>query len=431
MSDTPLPSWAPRQAAVLLAMLEATEEGVRKGQPADRVLHTLIAGTKKYGSRDRRLIRDTVFSWFRWHGAVGALPLAKGLCAAWALEQREWPPALQAMCRELGLTPPDNSDSSLSLRDRKPSVEKAFDCELPPVEEWLPVWWKEETEHLGPYEDRLNEHFQRPPTWLRVDLNARELLHKPLLDDGAEWAGEASPCAYAFENAGKVNRWLQAQSEHLEIQDLSSQQVVRICDPAPGETWWDACCGNGGKSLQLLDQAERQIDLTCTDRREEVLSELTRRGRRHGLAKVRRYALNLLQKDLQLPQIEFNGILVDAPCTGTGTWSRNPDAPWRTEPPDIQQGKRRQGKLLSAVAPGLNSGGRLIYAVCSLCKSETLDVVSEFLNNHPDYHLAPFDHPLTGNATDGTVSLLPKETRGDGMFVARFIKDGISTIPKP
>ena len=65
-----LPAWAPRQAAVLLAMLEATEQGVREGQPADRILNNLIVGNKKYGSRDRRLIRDAVFCWFRWHGAV-------------------------------------------------------------------------------------------------------------------------------------------------------------------------------------------------------------------------------------------------------------------------------------------------------------------------------------------------------------------------
>jgi 16S rRNA (cytosine967-C5)-methyltransferase len=88
--------------------------------------------------------------------------------------------------------------------------------------------------------------------------------------------------------------------------------VVRICDPQAGQKWWDACCGNGGKSLQLLDQAERNLDLTCTDRREEVLKELTRRGRRYGLSKVRRYALDLLKNDFQLPNVSFDGILPNA-----------------------------------------------------------------------------------------------------------------------
>ncbi len=422
MSESTLPTWAPRQAAVLLAMLETTEAGVREGQPADRVLNNLIAGNKKYGSRDRRLIRDAVFCWFRWHGAVGDLPLAHGLCAAWALENREWPPALLAMLEELNWPAPEVSETELSFADRKTTVEAAFGIELSDIADWLPLWWKEQTHHLGSYEDRLAEHFQRPPTWLRVDQNAREILHPQLLEDGAEWAGEVSPEAYAFEDAGKVSRWLQAQQEHLEIQDLSSQQVVRICNPQAGQKWWDACCGNGGKSLQLLDIADRNLDLTCTDRREEVLKELTRRGRRHGLSKVRRYALDLLKADILLPNVAFDGILVDAPCSGTGTWSRNPDAPWRTEASDVNQGHRRQVKMLKVVAPALNEGGTLIYAVCSLCKTETVEVVSEFLETTPGYKLSPFTHPLSGEETDGTLSLLPNQTRADGMFVAKFVK---------
>lgn len=422
MSGSELPAWAPRQAAVVLAMLEATEEGVRGGQPADRVINQLIAGNKKYGSRDRRLIRDAVFCWFRWHGAVGNLPLVRGLCAAWALENRDWPPAMQAMLSELEWSAPDPREGETDPEAQKAAVENAFGISLSPVEEWLPAWWKTQTEHLGPFADRLQEHFQRPPTWLRVDGAAREALHEDLIKDGAEWAGEKAPLAYAFENPGKVNAWLKSRSDVVEVQDLSSQQVVRICDPKPGQTWWDACCGNGGKSLQLLDAAERNLDLTCTDRREDVLKELTRRGRRHGLSKVRRYALDLLKPDVQLPNLPFDGILLDAPCSGTGTWSRNPDAPWRTEASDVQQGHRRQLKLLNAVAPALRDGGILVYAVCSLCKTETLDVVEAFLGSSPDLKLLPFEHPLSGEQTDGTLSLLPKDTRADGMFIAKFRK---------
>ncbi|MDA3873375.1 MAG: RsmB/NOP family class I SAM-dependent RNA methyltransferase [Kiritimatiellae bacterium] len=417
-----LPNWAPRQAAVVLAMLEATEQGVREGQPADRVLHSLISGNKKYGSRDRRLIGDAVFAWFRWHGAIGTLPLARGLCAAWALEGREWPPALLAMLSELDVPQPESLEESASLEARKESVEKAFELSLPPVDQWLPEWWKKESAHLGEYSDRLREHFHRPPTWLRVDHSAQSRLQDELISDGAEWAGDASPCAYAFEDAGKVRRWMDAHGDVLEIQDLCSQQVVRVCNPSSGETWWDACCGNGGKSLQLLDDAERNLDLTCTDRREEVLKELIKRGRRHGLSKVRRYCLDLLSKDLQLPQIAFDGILLDAPCSGTGTWNRNPDAAWRSEASDVSQAGRRQLGMLKAVAPALSSGGVLVYAVCTLTKTETIDVVSAFLAEQTEFQLDPIAHPLTGTETDGTLTLLPKETRGDGMYIARMVR---------
>lgn len=423
MSGADFPPWASRQAAVLLAMLEAAVEAVKQGRPADRALHALLTRDKKYGSRDRRLIGDAVFCWFRWHGAVGELPLPRGLCLAWYLDGNPWPPALSAMLRELDwpepLPPP--LESVTDLEARRTLAGDTFGLTLPPLDEWLPAWWRGESAHLGRFEDRLREHLRRPPTWLRTDREHQSALHADLLADGAEWAGEASPCAYALSDPGKVHQWTHKHGDKLEIQDLSSQQVVRICDPRPGQTWWDACCGGGGKSLHLLDQAGRDLDLTCTDRRETVIQELLKRGRRHGLGKVRRYTLDLLKKP-ELPNIDFDGILLDAPCSGSGTWSRNPDAAWRTEHADLRQMSRRQLRMLDALAPALKPGGVLVYAVCSLARSESSDVAGAFLSQHAEYRLDPFPHPFTGDATDGTVFLLPADTNADGMFVARMVR---------
>lgn len=420
MSDSsPLPTLAPRQASILLEILEQVVEAVREGQPADRTLHGILSRQRKFGSRDRRLIGDAVFAWFRWHGATGDLPYPIGLCAAWAFEQREWPPALQAILQDLGLETPETAAPASNLDELKHRVEADLKLELSPVEEWLPTWFREETEHLGPWTDRIIEHTSRPPTWLRVDQERQSELHADLLEAGGEWAGESTPNAYAFAQPGAVNQLLQKHEDALEIQDLGSQQVAVICDPKPGQTWWDACCGAGGKSLQLLDLAKRNLDLTCTDRRESVLKELVKRGRRHGTGKVRRYALDLLNPP-QLPNIEFDGILLDAPCSGTGTWSRNPDDAWRTEKKEIGQQARRQVKMVETVLPVLKKGGTLVYAVCSITQSETTAVVKAILEQHPSLSLCPFPHPFTGEETDGSLLMLPTETRGDGMFVAKF-----------
>ena len=420
-SPTDLPPWANRQAALTLGILEKVALKVSDGEPADRMLRRIIGDKKKYGSRDRRLFGDVVFTWFRWHGVVGGLPLARGLCVAWYLDATPWPPALSAILLDMGISEPDPLPPETPLQERKAAAEAVFDTTLPDLQHWVPDWVAKETAHLGPLEDRLHEILHRPPTWLRVDRQEQPALHEALLADGAAWAGDADPCAYAFDNPGKVHAWLQKHAEAIEIQDLASQQVARICDPAPESSWWDACAGAGGKALHLLDRSGRNMELTCTDKREQILSEITRRGRQHGLARVRRYALDLL-KNPELPNLTFDGILLDAPCSGAGTWSRAPDTLWRTSEKDVQQLSRRQVRMLEAVLPPLKPGGKLIYAVCSLLQSETHGVIDAFLAAHPELTLVPTPHPLTGAATDGKIVITPTESKGDGMFIANMIK---------
>ncbi|MCC5849378.1 MAG: RsmB/NOP family class I SAM-dependent RNA methyltransferase [Verrucomicrobia bacterium] len=421
MSEVELPKWANRQAALALGMLQKVADKATEGEPADRTLRLILGDKKKYGSRDRRFFGDVVFTWFRWHGVVGELPLPQGLCVAWYMDGTPWHDAIRAILRDLKWPEPESLSPDAPLQTRKESAESIFSLTLPEISAWVPDWVEPETRHLGPLEDRIWELISRPPTWLRVDENQQKELHEALLADGAVWAGERSPCAYAFENRGKVNDWMQKHPDSLEIQDLASQQVVRICAPKKGSSWWDPCCGAGGKSLQMLDMAERDMDLTCTDRREHILQEISRRGRKHGLARVRRYALDLL-KDPELPNIMFDGILMDAPCSGAGTWARSPDTLWRMSGKDVQQMSRRQLKLLEAVLPTLKSGGHLVYAVCSLLYAETHAVIDAFLREHPEFSLVPTPHPLTGEATDGKITITPAQSNGDGMFVAKLMK---------
>lgn len=423
MSDAaPLPPWASRQAAVCLSLLEQAIARVQQGEPADRALRTVMGDQKKYGSRDRRLFGDALFAWFRWYGAVREIPLARGLCVAWYLDSRPWVPALEAILGDVQLPCPVPIGGDTPPVERKALAERAFGLTLPEVKAWLPEWVLAETRDWTTADELLRTVIFRPPTWLRVDAEARPALHEVLLAGGGIWAGEASPNAYAFEDPGTVHALLRNHADVLEIQDIASQQVVRLCAPSAGQSWWDACCGAGGKSLQLLDESGRDLDLTCTDRREHVLREISRRGRKHGLARTRRYALDLL-KDPERPNIPFDGILVDAPCSGQGTWARNPDAAWRTQERDIRQHARRQLKMLETVAPALKPAGKLVYSVCSLTRSETTDVVQAFLGNQPGFRLMPVDHPLTGQPTDGCVRVLPAQGPGDGMFIAVFIRE--------
>jgi 16S rRNA (cytosine967-C5)-methyltransferase len=159
--------------------------------------------------------------------------------------------------------------------------------------------------------------------------------------------------------------------KQAEIQDIASQCVVHFCSPRAGERWWDMCAGAGGKSLHLLECLDGSGHVFCTDVRPRALAELTRRTVAAGYTTWSARAIGAAQ---DLPDA-FDGILIDAPCSGVGTWSRNPDARWRTTREDLNRNRLRQIGLIREAFPRLRPGGKLIYAVCSLTKSETVEVV--------------------------------------------------------
>jgi 16S rRNA (cytosine967-C5)-methyltransferase len=202
------------------------------------------------------------------------------------------------------------------------------------------------------------------------------------------------------------------------IQDLASQCVGWICAPARGEHWWDACAGAGGKSLHLADLMEQQGAILATDVRPGSLDTLRRRaqGRRRNMITCRAWDGT---RD-PAPGQCFDGVLIDAPCSGIGTWARNPDARWRTTESDITRRRVVQEQLLLAGADKVRPGGRLIYAVCTLTESETQAVIAGFLGARPDFQLEPTPHPLTSRATPGQIWIWPWEADSNGMFIARM-----------
>ncbi|MBI4627026.1 MAG: RsmB/NOP family class I SAM-dependent RNA methyltransferase, partial [Verrucomicrobia bacterium] len=152
--------------------------------------------------------------------------------------------------------------------------------------------------------------------------------------------------------------------------------------PKPGETWWDACAGEGGKTLHLADLMMNKGVVWATDRSDKRLDTLKRRAAR---AKLFNYRTEFWDGGSRLPtKIKFDGILLDAPCSGVGTWQRNPHARWTTTPDDVRELAATQRVLLENVCGSLKPGGRLIYAVCTLTRSETTAVADAFTAAHPE-----------------------------------------------
>jgi 16S rRNA (cytosine967-C5)-methyltransferase len=324
-----------------------------------------------------------VFAWFRWQGWFdGAEPDESRLAEAHALQERF---------------------------DRDPGSFGDEEIEARATPGWVP----EEVPAKAGWKRALQA---RPRTWLRArpgtaghvagKLNDCRLSER--VPDALEYLGrEDLFCTELF------------QSGAFEIQDINSQVVGLVCGAQPGETWWDACAGEGGKTLHLSALMLNKGLIWASDRAAWRLKRLKRRAAR---AQVFNYRAAHWDGGPLLPtRTLFDGVLLDAPCTGLGTWQRNPHARWTTTPEDVRELAAAQQRLLASVVPSLKPGGRLIYAVCTLTRAETEGVAAEFERSFPDFEPLPLRHPFALGETDGTrVWLWPQETEGSGMFIAAW-----------
>jgi 16S rRNA (cytosine967-C5)-methyltransferase len=266
-------------------------------------------------------------------------------------------------------------------------------------------------------EDLFYETLQmRPPTWLRLRDDA---FKQTLMDAGISYK-EHERVSHIISIEGGTSLGKVGHSGQFEVQDVASQAVAMIAAPESGSDWWDSCAGAGGKAVQMADLIGPEGKIFATDIRAEALNECKKRARAGGISNVR-LQLHDLAKDKPFTK-EWDGVLVDAPCSGWGTWSRNPDARWRAAASDPAQKRNLQVKMLNNATHCVKSGGLLVYAVCTFTREETTEVMSRFLAAHPEFSPEPFIHPLTGEQTDGTLQIWPWEGPGDGMFIARLKK---------
>ena len=254
------------------------------------------------------------------------------------------------------------------------------------------------------------EAFQkRPPTWLRIATGHEQNVLQALDQAGIQ-TRRHEKIAQAVAVMGSSN--LQSlTSRNVEIQDLASQCVGLLCDPKPGEGWWDVCAGSGGKTLHLADLMANRGFILATDVRNSALEELRRRAKKASVGIVRIGDLNSVRQ-------KFNGVLIDAPCSGIGTWSRNPDTRWRTSVDDVRGRAKIQARLLRESAEKVRPGGRLVYAVCTITSAETVDLIKAFLRIRNDFTLETAPHPLHGRVEQGLFWVWPWDGPCDGMFLA-------------
>jgi 16S rRNA (cytosine967-C5)-methyltransferase len=342
---------------------------------------------------DARAVSQTVFSYFRWRGWLD-------LAAPLNLQIRK--------AREFAANfledPESFSDASL-------------------LERVGPDWLRGEMDITADWARAIQAE---PILWLRakpgqgkalVEKLGAAKLEKNLLPDAVHYKGEEDLFKRDEFHAGE-----------FEIQDIASQVVGWLCAPLPGQTWWDACAGAGGKTLLLSALMRNKGLIWSSDRAEWRLKNLKRRAAR---ALVFNFRTALWDGGARLPtKTKFDGILVDAPCSGTGTWQRNPHARWTTTRQDVLELAALQKQLLAQVAPAVKPGGKLIYAVCTLTRAETTEVAADFSArlgaDFEPMELAGIPACQRLSAPAATLTIWPQDLGGNGMFVAGWRRKKIA-----
>jgi 16S rRNA (cytosine967-C5)-methyltransferase len=270
----------------------------------------------------------------------------------------------------------------------------------------VPSWLASEVELPA---DSLRQLQRDPPLWLRARPGQAARLSAEL---GSCESSTRAPDALRYMGNQDLFRTPQFAAGDFEIQDLASQLVGHACAPHPGETWWDACAGEGGKTLHLADLMMNKGLVWSTDRHDGRLDTLKRRAAR---AKLFNYRTAKWDGSARLPtKTKFDGILVDAPCSGVGTWQRNPHARWTTTPGDVRELAATQLALLNHAASSVKPGRRIVYSVCTLTRSETTGVADAFSAAHRE--LEP--HAIAG--AESRVTFWPHELNANGMFIAAW-----------
>jgi 16S rRNA (cytosine967-C5)-methyltransferase len=272
-----------------------------------------------------------------------------------------------------------------------------------------------------------------PPATLDLRVNSRsadrEKVINSLKQDGIEAAPtKYSPWALRLSDKAFLSKTKALTKGWIEIQDEGSQLIAYACNAQPGQQVLDYCAGTGGKTLALaaaMNNKGRLVAMDLEARRLEKARTRFRRSYVSDIIEIRPLEDEKNRKWLRRQKETFDVTLVDVPCTGTGTWRRNPDMRWKVYGPDLAELLATQAEILDRVAKTIKpETGRLVYATCSLLPEENEDQVSAFLERHPDFKVLPLAQawPDDNAPCDGDFMRLTPHRHGtDGFFAAVLV----------
>lgn len=417
--------------------------GNDRSKPADGILADWFRSNRYAGSKDKAAIASTVYAVLRNRGAIdwwlsrvdGDTDERGRVIAYLALGEGKRLTDLEQLFDGERFSP-----DPLTPREKRFVIEFGdqrglmHDCMPVSAKCSFPEWMQPELEALydADVERQMAAYLDEAPVDLRVNLLKGDRVHvrKLLQVEGVE----ADPLERVREGLRLPKRMplssTQAFKDGLvEVQDEGSQIAAALVEAGPGMRIVDFCAGAGGKTLAIAASMANKGRIVACDVSESRLKRAATRLKRAGAFTVERKPL-ASENDPWVKRHSarngkgFDRVLIDAPCSGTGTWRRNPDQKWRLSLEDVQELTERQDSILASAQRLVNPGGRLIYVTCSILKRENEDRIAAFLEKHLDFFIHPvgdiWPKVLDGACpADGDMLRLEPADHGtDGFFVA-------------
>ncbi len=393
-------SVASSQQQVFLRLIQALRPHWHQDRALPALIQRRLSRERSFGSRDRRLYRELIYTTLRYLPWIEPWldrdPARAVKRAAWlAAETRDTRAYRVETCGDWPGLP--------SLAARAAFLEAD-------ASDLLPGWFRAQCPAAGTPRE-LEALLARAPLWLRLQTADEAGVAREFADRG--WRTQpapALPSAWRVLDDADVTQTAAYADGRIEVQDLGSQLVLASTAIHAGDRWLDACAGAGGKTLQLSERVGPAGLVEAHDIRPAALDELLVRAERAGRDNIR--------ITTQPAAGRYAGVLVDAPCSGSGTWRRSPHLKWTTTPATVAEHARQQLALLARFAPCVQPGGHLVYATCSLCPDENEGVLAKFLADHPGFAPRPPVQAFGFEPGPAGLTLLPARHDTDGFFVA-------------
>ena len=395
-----------QKGAQYQAVLELITEIFKDKQPADKIINAYLRERKYIGSKDRKFITDIVWQIIRHRRKLefDAQSTESRRILLYFLRHEDF----DILCADspYALAP-------LSKEERiwlKQENEQPYP---PAVEAETPDWLFEKIKDMNLLK-ALNE-----PAGADLRLNAlsRELMIKKLQAEGLFFRPtKYSPIGIRSEDRVNLHNCMAYQEGEIEVQDEASQIACFLADVGPEHKTIDYCCGAGGKTLTIayLNQNQGQIDVHDINwGRLEAIKDRAER------LKIRN--INIIK---ELKDKDYDRFIVDAPCSGSGTWRRSPDAKFRLTPQQVTELNKTQSEILETAYKHTKHGGKIIYYTCSILPDENENIINAFCAKHSDVKKVNlkrlWEEKLNGTypvSDEYELHLNPLISRTDGFFV--------------
>ncbi|MBI37012.1 MAG: rRNA cytosine-C5-methylase [Alphaproteobacteria bacterium] len=426
----------PARIAAAIELLSDIKSGF---DPADVIISEYFRKRRYAGSGDRRKIREIVYNVLR----------NLGILKYWLIESggdqdnpRSWliisilveePESLESYFVGGRFGPASISTIEKELIER---LESRINTQKEPDARWAllncPEWILEyfDRAFCGACDAELKALNSQAPVDLRVNLlkTTREHLQSYLSDEGRGFSlTTLSPFGLRSMDWSPLLNTKAFKDGLFEVQDESSQILALVVNAQPGERVVDLCAGAGGKTLALAMMMKNKGEIIAADASDYRLRRSRSRIERAGISIINEFSV---ESSVLAETIDpVDRVLIDAPCTGSGAWRRNPEVRWQLTPDKLRKYRETQEQLLHDGSRLVRSGGWLIYATCSLFLEENEEQVDVFLKNHKNFRLVTAKEFLGDNenlsscvSDHGYLRMSPAQNKTDGVFAAIFEK---------